>query len=346
MILSKITDLDLVGKRVIVRADLDVSRLADDDLRLQSVLPTINYLLEKKSKIIIIGHRGRPEGKINNEYSLKPVCDILSKILNIEIKFIYDISGIEAKTESENLKEGEIMMLENLRFDSREESNDEEFAKTLAGLGEIYINEAFGVSHRSHSSIVGIPRILPHAAGIHLQKEVENLSHVFENPDRPLVILLSGIKKDKIEMIKPLSEIADKVLIGGRLPEYLGDEALESIRTQGEDKKILIANLNMDKEDITLNTIERFTKEVLRARTIVLAGVLGKYEDEGHRQGTEKVFKAVAESQAFKIVGGGDSLNAVSTYNLESKFDWISAGGGAMIEFITKRTLPGIDSLN
>ncbi|MFI5241042.1 MAG: phosphoglycerate kinase [Microgenomates group bacterium] len=345
MILPKITDLDVSGKRVIVRADLDVGQVSENDIRLKSILPTLEYLLEKKSKVIIIGHRGRPEGKVDNKYSLKPVSDVLSKILGKEIKFIFDISGIEAKTESENLADGEIMMLENLRFDSREESNDEEFSKKIAELGEIYINDAFGVSHRSHASIVGVPKILPHAAGIHFSQEIENLSKVFENPERPLVILISGIKKDKVEMIKPLSEIADKVLVGGRLPEYVGDDALVSIRTRTDFEKVLMGNLNMDKEDITLNTIDRFVKEVGQAKMIVLAGVLGKYEDEGHRQGTERVFKAVAESSAFKIVGGGDSLNAVSMYNLSDKFNWISTGGGAMIEFITKKTLPGIDIL-
>ena len=171
------------------------------------------------------------------------------------------------------------------------------------------------------------------------------MSKVIENPKRPLLIIISGIKKDKLEMIEPLSVLADKVLVGGRLPEFLGDAALESVRLQGDGKKVVVGNLNMDKEDITLNTIERFEKEILKAKTIVLAGVLGKYEDGGHKQGTEKVFRAVSESPAFKVAGGGDTLNVISQMNLGDKFNWISVGGGAMIEFITKKTLPGIEAL-
>lgn len=213
--------------------------------------------------------------------------------------------------------------------------------KKLAGLGDVYVNEAFGDSHREHASIVRLPKLLPHAAGLHLVREIENLSKVFENPERPVVILISGIKKDKVDMIKPLSKIADKVLVGGRLPEFLGDESLVSVRSRGGDEKIIVGNLNMDKDDITLNTIQRFIIEIKLAKTVVLAGVLGKYEDEGHRQGTEKVFKAVADSSAFRIVGGGDSLEAILMYHLENKFNWISVGGGAMLEFISKKNPSG-----
>ena len=166
-----------------------------------------------------------------------------------------------------------------------------------------------------------------------------------EEPKRPLLVFLSGVKKDKLEMVEPLSKIADKVLVGGRLPDYMGDDALESVRLQGDDAKIIVGNLNLDKEDITLNTIDRFSKEALKAGTIVLAGVFGKYEDEGHRQGTEKVFAAIANSQAFKVVGGGDSLNAIKMFSLENKFNWISVGGGAMISFLINKTLPGIEAL-
>lgn len=337
----ELNELETKNKRVVVRGDLDISEISENDLRLKSLIPTLKYLLEKKAKVILIGHRGRPEGKITNEFSLRGVSDVLEKMLSIKINFVYDLAGVEAKEESEKLQGGELMMLENLRFDSREEENDEQFAKSLAGLGEIYVNEAFSVCHREHTSIVGIPKYLPSYAGLNLTKEVENLSKVF-NPERPLVILISGVKDDKLKMIDPLSNLADKVLVGGRLPEFLGDNT-ESVRTQ--NGKIIVGNLVMDKEDITLNTIEKFKEEIAKAKTIVLAGVLGKYEDEGHSQGTREVFNVVANSTAFKIVGGGDSLTAIEKYNLTNKFDWVSVGGGAMLEFLTKKTLIGIEIL-
>ncbi|MEK7536493.1 MAG: phosphoglycerate kinase, partial [Patescibacteria group bacterium] len=169
-----------------------------------------------------------------------------------------------------------------------------------------------------------------------------NLSRVFD-PIKPLVILISGVKKDKLEMIEPLSNLADKILVGGRLPDFLGDNTI-SVRNQ--NGKVIIGNLVMDKEDITVNTIEKFKQEIAKAKTIVLAGVLGKYEDEGHSQGTKAIFDAVGEAPAtFKIVGGGDSLVAIAKYNLQEKFDWISVGGGAMLEFLTKKTLVGIEAL-
>lgn len=317
--LSELTKTDLENKKVIVRGDLDISEISENDLRLKSLIPTLKYLLEKKAKVILIGHRGRPEGKVVDELSLKPVEALLKKTLDRD----------------------DFEVLENLRFDPREESNDDNYAKELAGLGEIYINEAFSVCHRSHTSIVGIPKYLPSYAGINLANEIENLSKVFE-PQRPLVILISGIKKDKLEMIKPLSELADRVLIGGRLPDFLGDNTV-SVRSQSG--KVVIGNLTMDKEDITLNTIEKFKEEISKAKTIVLAGVLGRYEDEGHSQGTKEIFSAVAASPAFKIVGGGDSLTAIQKYNLTEKFDWISVGGGACLVFLTQKTLVGIEAL-
>lgn len=352
MDLPKITDVDVKEKKVIVRGDLDVSKISENDIRLQRLVPTLKFLLDNNARVILIGHRGRPDGKINNEFSLKPVSDILEKMLNTKINFVYDIVGEEANVEANKLQNGQLMMLENLRFDSREETNDPEFVKKLAFLGDVYsegassayVNEAFSVSHREHASIVGIPKHIPHFAGINLANEVENLNKVFE-PVRPLVILISGIKKDKLEMVEPLSKLADKVLVGGRLPELMGDKGLESVRLQDEKSKLVIGNLITDKEDVTLNTIVRFKEEIAKAKTIVLAGVLGKYEDEGHSQGTKEIFSAIAASNSFKIVGGGDSLTAIEKYDLTNKFDWVSVGGGAMLEFLTNKTLVGIEAL-
>jgi phosphoglycerate kinase len=323
-LLSSLIKNDLEGKRVIVRGDLDVSDLSENDIRLQRLVPTVKYLLENNAKVVLIGHRGRPDGEAQEKYSLTPLAPILEKMIGTK-------EGWE--------------LHENLRFDKREEENSEVLAKELANLGDLYVNEAFSVSHRNHASIVGIPKFLPSYLGLNFEKEIENLNKVVKNPKRPLIILLSGVKEDKLKMIEPLSKIADKVLVGGRLPDLMGDKGLESVRLQNDDQKIIIGNLIMDKEDITLNTVDRFSNEVLKAGTIVLAGVLGKYEDEGHSQGTRKVFQAVANSSAFKIVGGGDSLAAISKYGLENKFDWISVGGGAMIEYLTQTNMVGIEAL-
>jgi 3-phosphoglycerate kinase len=318
MDLPKLADLDVAGKRVLLRLDLDTEP-EKNDYRIKSSEETLDFLKEKGAQIIIIAHKGRPEGKIDESLSLKP------------FQSIFDKWGAEVK--------------ENLRFNPGEESNDENYAKEIASWGNIYINEAFATSHRESASIVTLPKLLPHAVGFRFVKEVENLSKVFENPARPLLFVVGGSKKDKLDYIKSLEALSDKILIGGRLPEYYGDMALESVRNKNENDKLIIANLVQDKEDITLNSIEVFEKEISKAKMIVLAGPMGKYEAEGHGQGTERIFKAVASSNAFKIVGGGDSLSVLSIYDLEDKFNWVSVAGGAMLEFLAKKTLPGIDAL-
>jgi phosphoglycerate kinase len=319
MKLPKLTDLDISRKRVLLRLDLDTNP-DPNDLRIKSSEETLSYLKENgASEIIILAHKGRPDVKVDESLSLKP------------FQPIFDKWGARVE--------------ENLRFDPGEESNDPEFAKKLASMGDVFVNEAFASSHRDHASIVGIPKLLPHAVGFRFQKEVENLSKVFENPKRPLVFLISGLKEDKLQYIKSFESIADRILVGGRLPDFLGDAALESVRLKDGKDKVIVGNLIMDKEDITLNTIEVFEKEVGGAGTIVVSGPLGKYEEEGHRMGTEKVFKAVVASSAFKIAGGGDTEKAIATLNLSDGFDWISIGGGAMLDFLSKKTLPGIEAL-
>lgn len=318
MELPSLTNLSIAGKKVLLRLDLDTDP-DPNDLRIRASEETLDYLKEKGAEIIILGHKGRPEGKIDGSLSLK------------SFQTIFDKWG--AKVE------------ENLRFDPGEEANDSEFAKKLASLGDVYVNEAFASSHREHASIVGLPKLLPHASGFRFQKEIENLSKVFENPKKPVIFLLSGVKEDKLNYLEGIKKFADKVLIGGRLPDYMGDEKLVSVRSRGESEQVIVGNLVMDKEDITLNTIERFEKEIKKSGTVVVSGPLGKYEEEGHKQGTEGVFKAVATSSAFKVAGGGDTEKAIQLLNLLNSFDWISVGGGAMLEFLTKGTLPGIEAL-
>ena len=344
MNLPYLSNSGLANKRVLLRADLDVDleKNKGEVIRLKALVPTLKYLSGNKCKTIIIGHKDRPEGR-DEKHSLKNICIDLSKISGFEIKFANDIFGEEINNCVSSLKEGEFLMLENLRFDEREEKNDESFAKSLSEYAEIYVNEAFATSHREHSSIVGIPKFIKGYLGLRFEEEIENLSKVFENPDRPVIAVVSGVKEDKVLYAKELTKIVDKVLAGGRLPEYLENE--KSVREFSDTDKLIIANLIFDKEDITLHSVERFKEEIKKAKTIVLAGVLGKYEDEGHRQATKEVFEAVANSDAFKIVGGGDSLVAIEMFNITSKFNWVSVGGGAMLDYLVKGSLPGIDAL-
>ncbi len=315
--------------------DLDVD---DDYTRLEFAEETLDYLVSKKARVIIIGHKGRPEGERMPELSLERLAPVLSGVVGEKVDFIHDNAGYEVEKRVKMLSEGNLLLLENLRFDKGEESNDEKFARDIASLGEIYVNESFAVSHREHASIVGIPKLLPHAAGFRLQKEVENLSRVLESPNRPVVLVVGGIKKDKIDYIHNFTKIADKILVGGRLPLFYPDGS-------PDPKKIILGQLIPDQQDLTMRSIERFKEEIAGAGTLVVAGVPGKYEDEGHRQGTEEVFKAIAGSTAFKLAGGGDAEAAISYFGLNDKFDWISVGGGACLDFLSKGTLPGIEAL-
>jgi phosphoglycerate kinase len=336
MNLPRLENQELKGKRVLVRADLDVAE--GEDYRLKALIPTLELLNQKGAQIILMGHRGRPNGVRDENLSLKGLAPVLSKIIGKQVTFI-DIFDSKF-SETGPLDNEAIFLLENLRFEAGEEANNPEFAKKLAENGDFFVNDAFASSHREHASIVSLPKLLPHAAGVRFNQEVENLSRVFENPKRPVVFLISGLKEDKLSYIEPLETFCDKILLAGRLPDYLGDE--HQLR---KDPKVMVGDLIADKEDITLSTVEKFKKEIEKAGTIVVAGPMGKYEDEGHRQGTKAVFEIVANCSAFKVAGGGDSVAAINLLRLAEKFDWISVGGGAMLEFLAKGTLPGIQAL-
>jgi 3-phosphoglycerate kinase len=324
MNLPKIEDLNFQNKKVLLRADLDVDVSKDGLGRLEALLPTLKILAEKASKITIIGHRGRPGGKEMKELSLEPVGVALEELLVRELG-------------KEKIKTLDLAVEENLRFDSGEIENDEHYAEELTGEEEVYVNEAFAVSHRKHASIVRLPKLLPSAAGLHFVKEVENLGKVLDNPKKPVLVIIGGIKKDKLDYVEDFKKFTDKILIAGRLPDYMPEDI--------NDSKLLVARLVMDKEDITVHSIEKFEEEISKAGTIVVAGPMGKFEEEGHMQGTKRVFEAIANSQAYKLAGGGETQKVISTLNLTKKFDWISVGGGASLEFLAKGTLPGIEAL-
>ncbi len=329
-------EIDLTGKRVLVRADLDVpfeGTEVRDDSRIVNCTPTFKRILEKgAAQLLILGHIGKYEGE-EKTVSTEFLVPTLEKLLGESVKFV---SGMPPTGELA----GRIILLDNVRKDPREEQNSDEFSKGIARLADTYVNEAFATSHREHSSIVGISKFLPKYAGIRFAREVETLSEILENPKKPVVALISGIKRDKLTYINNFLGFSDRILVAGRLPEYIEDN--DPLRS---NSKVVVARLIPDKEDITIHAIEAFEQEIDRAETVIVAGVLGKYEEEGHRQGTKRVFEKVANSSAYKLMGGGDSEAAASLFGITDKFDWISTGGGAMLEFLAKGTLPGIEAL-
>ncbi len=327
MELPSLEALDVDGKRALVRVDLDYSDISAGNKRQEALFKTVEYLKEKVSRLVLIGHRGRPGGKEVGSLSLKPASKNFEEFL-------------KKKWGSEAVKKLNMFIMENLRFNPGEETNDEYFAEHLAEEGDVYINEAFASSHREHASIVTLPKLLPHAAGFHFKEEVENLTQVLENPKRPLTVVIGGAKKDKLKYIDDFKKFSDKVLIAGKLPDYIRNTKYEI-----QDTKLIVAKLLPDKEDITIHSIEKFEKVISESKTIVVSGPMGKFEEKGYRQGTERVMKAIAKASAFKVAGGGDTERAISVLGLQDKFDWISVGGGAMLEFLAKRTLPGIEAL-
>lgn len=321
--------MDFENKKVLVRLDLDVPIKYGkiEDNRLQAGLATLYSLKDKAKQIIILGHMGRPEGP-DESLSTKQLLPWFQEKLS-EVEF-YD--------NFENFPTSKIVLFENLRFWEGEQKNDPEFVKQLASLGEVFVNDSFAVSHRESASIVGLPAILPSELGEQFKKEIENLSKVFDNPARPVMVTLSGVKDDKLTYIDSFKEKADKILVAGRLGEYLGEDF--------KDPKTEVARLIQDKEDITIHSIESFESILSSAKTILVSGPMGKFEEEGHRLGTERVFRKIAENEeAFKVAGGGDTEHALEMFGIKDKFNWVSTGGGAMLEFLANGTLPGLAAI-
>jgi phosphoglycerate kinase len=342
MQLPKLPDIDVAGKRILLRADLDVpfaDGKIEDDTRIQAGLPTIEYLLEKgASQIIIIGHAGRPQG-VDKSLSLAPVASwfmqkLVASSQQLEATHLSGFDGWKITDK--------VSLLENLRFDEGEEKNDPEFSKQLASLADIYIDDAFSVVHREHASIVGVAKLLPHVAGLRLEKEVEVLSNVLENPKRPLVVLIGGSKMEtKLPVIRKMTDVADHVLVGGKLPSE--HEALIDIDT----KKVTVATLSLDETDITAASVEKFIEELGKAQTIVWNGPMGLIKEDAldTEKGTREVAEAIAQSAAYKVVGGGDTLGYLKHLRLAEKFDFVSTGGGAMLDFLAGEKLPGLEAL-
>ena len=387
-----IKDIDLKGKKVLVRCDfnvpMDEERNITDNTRIVAALPTIKYLLENNCAIILCSHLGRPKGEFKPEFSLEPVSKELSKLLDKEVIMAKDVIGEDAKQKAENLKPGQIMLLENVRFHREETDNNPEFAKQLASMAEIYVNDAFGAAHRAHASTAGVAEYLPAVSGFLIEKELKFLGKALNNPERPFVAILGGAKvSDKIGVIDSLLEKVDTLIIGGGmaytfakaqggtvgkslLEEDYCQYALDMIeKAKAKGVKLLLpvdnvvgddfsndANTQVVKAgeipegweglDIGPETAKIFSDAVKDAKTVVWNGPMGCFEMPKFAKGTETVAKALADTDAVTIIGGGDSAAAVNQLGYGDKMTHISTGGGASLEFLEGKELPGVAAAN
>ncbi len=388
-----VKDVDVRSRRVLVRVDynvpLDANGNVSDDKRITASLPTINYLLEQGARIILCSHLGRPKGEVKKEFSLAPVAKRLKELLpNVNIYFASDCIGEEAQQKAAALKDGEILLLENLRFHKEEEKNDPEFAKKLASLAEIYVSDAFGTVHRAHASTAGVAAYLPAVAGFLIGKELSIMGGALENPERPFVAILGGAKvADKIGVITNLLNKCDTLLIGGGMAYTffkamgyeIGDSLLDAesidlakqlMETAKEKGVKLLLPVDTvvakafaaDAEHMTVasnaipagwqgldigeKTRELFAAEIKNAKTVIWNGPMGVFEFPEFAKGTEAVAKACAECGGTTIIGGGDSASAVKKLGYADKMTHISTGGGASLEFLEGKVLPGVAALN
>lgn len=363
--MSKLPDIrkiDVKGKRVLVRTDLDVPlsevsdkslelRKIEDDMRLVAGLPTIEHLLEKGATVIVGGHLDRPNG-YDKSLSLEPVAYWFRQKFKVQSsKFkITAIEQFDGWQITNNL-----FLLENLRFYKGEEENDLEFSRKLASLADIYVNDAFAMSHRDHASVTGIAKLLPHYAGLRLQTEVENLSKVLDNPKRPLVVIIGGKKiETKLPLVNKMHGFADYVLVGGKICEesevFL---KMEHEKKEGKKSILLIAEQNAERTDITEKSLANFLEVIKTAETIVWNGAMGiidqnskiKDQKQNAEAGTRGLVEGIIKNDAFKVVGGGDTVEYLKRIHVINKFDFVSTGGGAMLSFLAGEKLPGIIAL-
>ena len=343
--IKSIKDFDVKNKRILVRCDFNVPLNEDgnisDDFRIRKILPTIQYLIKNKAKTILMGHLDNPDSSVTETTDV--VKNRLEKLLKFKIKKTNDCVGDEVLKEVSNLTEGEVLLLENLRFHKEEVDNDDNFAKNLAKLGDIYINEAFSVCHRAHASIVGIPKYLPSGAGFLLIKEIEALSKIINNPIKPLIALIGGKNvKTKVKFINNISVLAHIVIVNGLIKKEILKEKLNF----KDDKKIIGPLNDLDSLDLDQKTIKFFSKKILTAKTIIWNGPFGRFEDKKYQKGTLSIAKAIIKSGAFSVVGGGETVEFLNKNKLASKFSHISTGGGAMIDYLSGDKLPGIEALD
>lgn len=379
-----INDLtDLQGKRVLMRVDFNVP-LKDgritDDTRIRGALPTIQFALSKGAAVVLMSHLGRPKG-IDPSQSLKPAAERLGELLGKPVAFASDCVGPEAEAMSKGLRAGEVLLLENLRFHKEEEKNDPTFAKQLATLGDVYVNDAFGSAHRAHASTEAVAHFLPAAAGLLMEKEIKFLGKVFTEPEHPLIVILGGAKiSDKLPVINNLLPLADKIIIGGGMANTflkamgyeLGDSLVENDSLQqasdllaGSSGKLVLPvdvviadkfDNNAERQevpvggikpgwralDIGSHTVAQYVNVLKGAKMIIWNGPMGVFEMPNFAQGTMAIAQAVAASDAVSVIGGGDSVAAVEQAGVADKITHISTGGGASLEFLEGKELPGV----
>lgn len=342
--MKTLKNFDFNGKKVLLRCDFNVPVSARgeilDDFRIKKLIPTIEYLSKEGAKVIIMSHFGRPSGYVS-KYSLKPISKRLEELLGKPVKFLNDCIGERIEKEVDKMKPKDIVFLENLRFYKEEGENNEEFAKKLSGLGDIFINDAFSVCHRAHASVVGITQYLPSGAGFLLEKEVAILSKIIREPKRPLLVIIGGKKvEDKAGVIEKFSEIADFLIVGGLVAQEMRDKKM---KLKFPSKIFLSPDGN--KPDIEEETVEFFKNKISRAKTIFWSGPLGKIEEEKYQRGSREIAEAIVESGAFSVAGGGDTVEFITKIGLLDKFNHVSIGGSAMLEFLAGKNLPGIETL-
>jgi 3-phosphoglycerate kinase len=386
-VLRSIRDIDVQNKRVLVRVDFNVDLDADgnvvDDFRIRAALTTIKYLLENGAKIILMSHLGDPKGVVNEDLSLYPVRRKLAELLGRPVIGVRDCVGLAAEEAVSKIQPGMVLLLENLRFHKEEKENNNEFAESLAMLGDVYVNDAFAVCHRNHASVSAITKFLPSYAGLLLEKEVGVLEKAMKNPDHPLVVIMGGAKiSTKVKLIKNFLDKADHILLGGALANTVlcaqglavGDSVVEEEMVEAvkdfnltdtkihlpvdtvvsEDKsgkgKIKIASVgNTGPRELILDigpeTVELFSKIISSAKMIVWNGPMGLFETDQFSRGTKEIIQAIAASNAFSIAGGGETIVYLDKTGLAGKFSHISTGGGAMLDFLAGDKLPGIEAL-
>jgi len=386
--LKTVRDVDVKGRRVLVRVDFNVPLAEDgsitDDTRIRAALPTIRYLVEQGARVILCSHLGRPKGKPDPKYSLRPAAARLEQLLGRPVKLAADVVGPSAQELAAGLKDGDVMMLENVRFEPGEEKNDPELARKFAELAELYVNDAFGSAHRAHASTAGVAAHLPAVAGFLMQKEVEVMGKALAQPDRPFVAIIGGAKvSDKIGVIENLLTKVDKLIIGGGMANtFLRAQGLETGASLVEEEKLDLARSLVDRArergvelllpvdvvvadrfaadatykvvpadqipqgwmalDIGPETARRYQEVIRTARTVVWNGPMGVFEMEPFAKGTFAVAQAVADCQGTTIVGGGDSVAAVEKAGVADRITHVSTGGGASLEFLEGRELPGV----
>ena len=388
---KSVKDVEVQGKRVFVRVDFNVPvehGKITDDTRIRETLPTINYLIENGASVILASHMGRPNGEVVEELRLNVAAERLSELLGKPVAKADETVGEAVKAQAEKLQAGDVLLLENLRFNAGEEKNDAEFAKQLAELADLYVNDAFGAAHRAHASTAGIAAYLPAVSGLLMEKELSVLGKALSNPDRPFTAIVGGSKvKDKIDVINKMLEIADNVLIGGGLSYTffkaqgheigkslvdnskldLAKEFIDKAKELGKNfllpvdiivtddfsadantREVDIDGIPADWEgiDIGPKTRAKYAEVIKNSKLVVWNGPMGVFEIEPFSHGTRAVAQACAETEGYTVIGGGDSAAAAEKFGLADRMDHISTGGGASLEFMEGKKLPGVEALN